>query len=326
MGGAAAAIAWAESFQHGQPNYAFSQVYTGYCLAFVANAYGASSSWPFESAWDLAKASHLHDPTNPAAAPVGALIFFGPNSYNQGDGHVGISLGGGKMISANEPSSGTGPYVVEIYPNPNIQSSAYWLNLYKGWAWPPANWGPLAAQAVATAAAGGSSSPSGVTIVQPAGSGSQIQGTSGSGGVQPAGSGTQIQGGGSAAGAGGGGVPPAPPSPTPTKVPQPPTPTPTAPPAPVLYSEQEGHYGANTFMNPYNASGMGVKIGAGAWVQVSCKVYAPAIASANPDGYWYRIASSPWNNVYYAAANTFMNGDPWNGPYTHNTDFNVPNC
>jgi hypothetical protein len=25
-------------------------------------------------------------------------------------------------------------------------------------------------------------------------------------------------------------------------------------------------------------------------------------------------------------ANTFMNGDPWNGPYTHNTDFAVPDC
>jgi hypothetical protein len=46
----------------------------------------------------------------------------------------------------------------------------------------------------------------------------------------------------------------------------------------------------------------------------------------NPDGYWYRIASPPWNDRYYAPANTFMNGDPWNGPYTHNTDLKVPNC
>jgi hypothetical protein len=61
-------------------------------------------------------------------------------------------------------------------------------------------------------------------------------------------------------------------------------------------------------------------------VQVSCKVYAPQIASVNPDGFWYRIASSPWNNAYYAPANTFMNGDPWNGPYSHNTDFAVPTC
>lgn len=50
------------------------------------------------------------------------------------------------------------------------------------------------------------------------------------------------------------------------------------------------------------------------------------IASVNPDGYWYRISSSPWNNSYYAAANTFLNGDPPNGPYSHNTDFAVPDC
>lgn len=123
------------------------------------------------------------------------------------------------------------------------------------------------------------------------------------------------------------------PTPTPTTGPTPtqttgptPTPTPTTGPGQTTYAEQEGHYGANTFTNPYNASGMGSKLPAAAWVQVTCKVYAPAIQSANPDGYWYRIASSPWNNAYYAVANTFMNGDPWGGPYTHNTDFNVPNC
>ena len=119
-------------------------------------------------------------------------------------------------------------------------------------------------------------------------------------------------------------------TPTPTLVPPTgptTTPTPTSVPIQKTYAEQEGHYGANTFTNPYNASGMGPnKIPAAAWVQVSCKVYAPAIQSANPDGYWYRIASSPWNNAYYTVANTFMNGDPWGGPYTHNTDFNVPDC
>lgn len=119
--------------------------------------------------------------------------------------------------------------------------------------------------------------------------------------------------------------PPAGPTPTPPTGPTS-TPTPPTGPGQTTHAEQEGHYGANTFTNPYNASGMGPKIPAAAWVQVSCKVYAPAIQSANPDGYWYRIASSPWNNAYYAVANTFMNGDPWGGPYTHNTDFNVPDC
>jgi hypothetical protein len=98
------------------------------------------------------------------------------------------------------------------------------------------------------------------------------------------------------------------------------------PPPPATYAEQQGHHGVNTFTNYHNASGMGPAISPAAWVNVSCKVYDPTIASVNPDGYWYRIADSPWSNAYYAPANTFMNGDPWNGPYTHNTDFNVPTC
>ena len=64
------------------------------------------------------------------------------------------------------------------------------------------------------------------------------------------------------------------------------------------------------------------------WVDVYCKVRPPStIASANPDGYWYRIASAPWNGSYYAVANTFWNGDvPGHLPYTHNTDFLIPDC
>ncbi len=81
----------------------------------------------------------------------------------------------------------------------------------------------------------------------------------------------------------------------------PPVSAPAAPtpgtPAPAGYVEQQGSLGANTFTNPYNASGMGVKIPPYAYVEVSCKVYAPQIVSANPDGYWYRIRSAPWNDV-----------------------------
>lgn len=102
---------------------------------------------------------------------------------------------------------------------------------------------------------------------------------------------------------------------------------PPPPPPPQTWLEQETpNHPVNTFTDYHNASGMGPPIAAGQWVEVSCKVYDPTIASVNPDGYWYRIASSPWNNVYYSPANTFMNGDPYGGPYTHNTDFSVPNC
>jgi hypothetical protein len=98
------------------------------------------------------------------------------------------------------------------------------------------------------------------------------------------------------------------------------------PPPPPNHAEQQGHHGVTTFTNYHNASGLGAFINAGQTVNVSCKVYDPFIGTVNPDGYWYRIADSPWNNQYYAPANTFMNGDPWNGPYSHNTDFSVPNC
>ncbi|HEU4392148.1 MAG TPA: hypothetical protein VFR04_00790 [Solirubrobacterales bacterium] len=96
---------------------------------------------------------------------------------------------------------------------------------------------------------------------------------------------------------------------------------------PAVYVEQQGSLGANTFTNPYNASGMGPKVPPYGYVEVSCKVYAPQIVSANPDGYWYRIHSAPWNDAYYAVANTFWNGDvPGQKPYVHNTDFNVRDC
>ncbi|MFJ9909611.1 hypothetical protein ACIRVK_43545 [Streptomyces sp. NPDC101152] len=99
-----------------------------------------------------------------------------------------------------------------------------------------------------------------------------------------------------------------------------------APPASTVHGEQEGSHGVNTFTNYHNASGMGPRIAAGQWVDVTCKVYDPTIPSVTPGGYWYRITSSPWSGAYYSPANTFMNGDSWGGPYTHDTDFAVPDC
>ena len=97
--------------------------------------------------------------------------------------------------------------------------------------------------------------------------------------------------------------------------------------APQSFSEQQGHHGVNTFLNYHNASGLGPRIDPATWVEVSCKVYDPFIESVNPDGYWYRIASSPWNDQYYAVANTFWNGDiPGQKPYKYATDMAVPVC
>jgi hypothetical protein len=97
--------------------------------------------------------------------------------------------------------------------------------------------------------------------------------------------------------------------------------------APRLYRETETpHHPVRTFRNHHRVTGVGKSIAAGQTVLVSCKVYDPSIPSVKPDGYWYRIASRPWRNRYYAPANTFLNGDPSGGPYTRNTDRRVRNC
>lgn len=92
------------------------------------------------------------------------------------------------------------------------------------------------------------------------------------------------------------------------------------------YSEQAGTVGARTFSKPAGAI-EGPRVSANQHLLVSCKVYDPEPESVRPDGYWYRLASTPWNGRYYAPANSFWNGDlPGKKPYTHNTDFGVPNC
>lgn len=95
----------------------------------------------------------------------------------------------------------------------------------------------------------------------------------------------------------------------------------------VTVTVQQGSQGAETFRDPHGATGPGEPIPPMETVEVSCKVHAPQVDSANPDGYWYRLASSPWDGDYYAVANTFWNGDVIHQrPYVHNTDFAVPDC
>lgn len=90
--------------------------------------------------------------------------------------------------------------------------------------------------------------------------------------------------------------------------------------------EQAGAGGARTFIVPAGAS-EGPRVRPNQHVKVACKVYKPEPESVMPDGYWYRLDSSPWRGRYYAPANSFWNGDhPGHRPYTHNTDFAVPDC
>lgn len=85
--------------------------------------------------------------------------------------------------------------------------------------------------------------------------------------------------------------------------------------------------GAATFTDPYSVDEQGPKIPFLQQVQVPCKVYSPVMPSIGPQAYWYRITSPPWNNHYYAPANSFLNGDPPHGPYTgKDIDPTIPDC
>lgn len=92
------------------------------------------------------------------------------------------------------------------------------------------------------------------------------------------------------------------------------------------FREQAGADGARTFTKPAGST-EGPRVSPNQHVLVACRVYDPEPESVLPDGYWYRLASRPWNSAYYAPANSFWNGDvPGRKPYIHNTDFAVPAC
>jgi hypothetical protein len=122
-------------------------------------------------------------------------------------------------------------------------------------------------------------------------------------------------------------VPPHP-NPTPTPVPPHPQPTPTHPPTQTTYPETAGPpSGSGTFTNYTNAGGtLGQRVAAYQTIQVSCKLTGFKVADG--DTWWYRIASSPWNNAYFAPADNFYNNGQTSGSLsgTPFVDNNVPNC
>jgi hypothetical protein len=93
---------------------------------------------------------------------------------------------------------------------------------------------------------------------------------------------------------------------------------------PVYFRESTEGISVSTFRDYEAAGEEGVEIGAFQSVEVGCKVFAPEIASIEPEGFWYRIHSSPWSDEYYAAANAFLNGANF-GEAIY-TDTAVPDC
>ncbi|MGH8349213.1 MAG: hypothetical protein ACRES5_22045, partial [Pseudomonas sp.] len=64
----------------------------------------------------------------------------------------------------------------------------------------------------------------------------------------------------------------------------------------------------------------------GQQVEVVCRFHDPNAPASVQPGWWYLIASSPWNRQYYTVANSYLNGDPPEGPYLTSVDNGVPVC
>lgn len=83
----------------------------------------------------------------------------------------------------------------------------------------------------------------------------------------------------------------------------------------------------HTWTNYTNAGGVqGPSIAAGQSVRIACRLQGFRVANGNP--WWYRIASSPWNGVYYASADAFYNNGAVSGSLagTPFVDSAVPEC
>lgn len=96
--------------------------------------------------------------------------------------------------------------------------------------------------------------------------------------------------------------------------------------APTTYAETSGSV-VHTWTDYANAGGdEGQTIPSNATVEIACKVTGFAVADGNT--WWYRIASSPWDDAYYASADAFYNDGATSGSLlgTPFVDPDVPNC
>lgn len=106
-----------------------------------------------------------------------------------------------------------------------------------------------------------------------------------------------------------------------------PPPPPPPPPPPGTHAETAGPSGGNTFTNPANAGApLGQHVAAYQTIQVSCRLTGFKVADGNT--WWYKIASSPWNNAFYAPADNYYNNGQTSGSLsgTPFVDTAVPMC
>ncbi len=93
------------------------------------------------------------------------------------------------------------------------------------------------------------------------------------------------------------------------------------------YSEQVNSSSPRpTFRDPRAFTGQGPSVQPGRRVEVVCRLFDPNAPASVQPGWWYRIASAPWNGQYYTVANSYLNGDPPEGPHLTEVDSGVPVC
>jgi hypothetical protein len=84
--------------------------------------------------------------------------------------------------------------------------------------------------------------------------------------------------------------------------------------------------GTTTFHDPRGFRGEGPRVLLGQRVEVVCRFLDPNAPASVQPGWWYLVDSPPWNRQYYTPANTYLNGDPPEGPHGTAVDGRVPVC
>jgi len=319
------AVDWATAamIRDTAPNEPSSVSFDGLCLSLVTDAYQGGPDGPDLNIRPLSKlyTSNGHnwnvypelvwnDGFNRgitggknSVPPYGALVFFTvpqTDTSQYEDTHVTIMGLNGEMISSPDVTEWSGAaghdnnYIHLETLQAVAASPAY--SKYAGW-WLPDGTNPQPPPVTATSTSTPSNAATPATAAPSSGTKAPTATPSTGGSTNP--------------------TPSTIPTVAPTQTPQPP---------PVTYSETAGGV-AHTWTDYANAGGNeGPSIAAYQTVQISCKVTGFAVADGNT--WWYRIASSPWNNAYYVSADAFYNNGSTSGPLkgTPFVDPNVPNC
>jgi surface antigen len=120
---------------------------------------------------------------------------------------------------------------------------------------------------------------------------------------------------------------PSPPPPAPAPVPSAPAPVPSAGTGGSSNRIETAGGVTHTWTNYTNAGGtQGPSIAGGQGIEVSCRLTGFKVADGNT--WWYRIASAPWSNGFYASADAFYNNGATSGTLygTPFVDEAVPMC